>query len=669
MQSANEELQSSQEELKSVNEELSTVNAELGRKVEELGRTNSDLQNLFASSDVITLFLDRELGLARFTPAARAFFRLIEADAGRPLTDLAPRFADPDLPAVASDVLRTLRPVERQVETVDGRAWYLLRILPYTTTEGVVAGVVITLADITRIKRAEADLRRLATALIASNDAVTVLDLEGRILDWNRAAERMYGYSAAEAQQMSYEALVPEEDRAQFRGRLAAIARDEKVESVEVRRRTKSGRILEVSLTFTKLADERGRPTGVATTERDITDRKHAEEELKAALARLEEADRRKNEFLNMLSHELRNPLAPIRNSIYVLGRAAPGGEQALRAHAVIERQVGYMARIIEDLLDVTRVRNGKIHLQPERLDLNEVALRTIEDHRGAFVERGVGLEVRAAPEPVWVDGDRTRLAQTLGNLLQNAVKFTPRDGKTTVSIEADSARGRAVVRVADSGKGIAQGLLPRLFEPFTQADTSLDRGRGGLGLGLALVKGLVELHGGTVRAESGGPDKGATFTVALPLEAAGPIEIPRPRAGTKRGARRVLIIEDNVDAANSLREVLELVGHQVEIALSGPQGLEKARASRPEVVICDIGLPEMDGYAVARAMRADPALDHPALVALTGYAGAADVATARQAGFDAHLAKPTSMEAIEKVLDEVLGGAHHKSPTKGQAR
>jgi len=662
MQSANEELQSSQEELQSVNEELSTVNAELGRKVEELGRANSDLQNLFSSSDVITLFLDRELRLARFTPAATTFFRLIEADAGRPLADLAPRFADPDFATEASEVLRTLRTVERQVETVDRRGWYLLRILPYRTIENVVAGVVITLADITRIKHAEADLRRLATALIDSNDAITVLDLEGRILDWNGGAERMYGYSAAEAQQMKYEVLVPEENRAQFRGRLAGIARDEKVESLEVQRRTKDGRMLDVWLTFTKLPDDRGRPVGVATTERDVTDRKRSEEELKAALGRLEEADRRKNEFLTVLSHELRNPLAPIRNSISILDRAAPGGEQALRAQAVMDRQVGYMTRLIDDLLDVTRISSGKIQLQPELLDLNEVAQRTVEDHRGGFDESGVGLDILAAPEQVWVDGDRTRLSQVIGNLLQNAVKYTPRDGKTVVSVEADSARGRAFVRVEDSGKGIAPKMLPHLFEPFTQADTSLDRGKGGLGLGLSLVKGLVEMHGGSVRAESSGPNKGATFTVALPLKATGRIETHRPRTVTEGTGRRVLIIEDNIDAANSLREVLELGGHRVEIAFSGREGLEKARASRPEVVICDIGLPEMDGYAVARAIRADPDLNRLALVALTGYAGPAAVTGAKEAGFDAHLAKPPSMEAIARVLDEVkstsAGGA-----------
>src|SRR5262249_25971419 len=268
---------------------------------------------------------------------------------------------DPDLATEASEVLRTLRTVERQVETVDRRAWYLLRILPYRTTENVVAGVVSKRADIPRINNANAGLMRIATGVVGSDVAFTVLDLEGRILDWNRGAERMYGYSAAEAQQMKYEALVPEENRAQFRGRLAGIARDEKVESLEVRRRTKDGRILDVWLTFTKIPDDRGRPVGVATTERDVTDRKRSEEELKAALGRLEKADRRKNEFLTVLSHELRNPLAPIRNSIYILDRAAPGGEQALRAQAVIDRQVGYMTRLIDDLLDVTRISSGKI--------------------------------------------------------------------------------------------------------------------------------------------------------------------------------------------------------------------------------------------------------------------------------------------------------------------
>jgi signal transduction histidine kinase len=384
----------------------------------------------------------------------------------------------------------------------------------------------------------------------------------------------------------------------------------------------------------------------------DILERAQAERALEEANRRLFEADRRKTEFLGMLSHELRNPLAPIRNSIHLLERATPGGEQARRAQAVIDRQVGHLTHLVDDLLDITRITSGKIQLQREALDLNELVQRTTEDHRGAFAERKVALVLTAAPAAVWVHADRTRLAQVIGNLLQNAVKFTPAAGETSVTVEVDALRGGASVSIRDTGIGIEPALLPRLFEPFAQGDTSLDRSRGGLGLGLAVVKGLVEMHGGSVRAESAGPGRGATFTIALPLETA-PAAAPPPAAGAARAAapRRVLIIDDNIDAADTLRDMLELAGHEVEVAYSGPEGLAKARAFAPSIVLCDIGLPEMDGYEVARAIRADPALGPLTLVALTGYAGAADVARAHAAGFDAHLAKPLRLAALEAAL------------------
>jgi two-component system CheB/CheR fusion protein len=264
---------------------------------------------------------------------------------------------------------------------------------------------------------------------------------------------------------------------------------------------------------------------------------------------------------------------------------------------------------------------------------------------------------MHAAPGEVWVNGDRTRLAQVIGNLLQNAVKFTPRGGGTSVSVEGDTTRREAIVRVQDTGRGIAPEVLPCVFEPFTQADTTLDRQKGGLGLGLAVAKGVVELHGGSIGAESAGLDQGVTFTIVLPLEAAGPAERQEPRGGAVTPPRRVLVIEDNDDAAVSLREVLELEGHQVEVASSGPEGLEKARGFKPDLVICDIGLPGMDGYAVARAMRADPELGGIALVALTGYAAPNDEARAREAGFRAHLAKPASLEALRRILADASGG------------
>jgi CheY-like chemotaxis protein len=389
----------------------------------------------------------------------------------------------------------------------------------------------------------------------------------------------------------------------------------------------------------------------------DITERKRAEE-LRASEAVLREADRQKNHFLAMLSHEPRNPLAPIRNCLYILQRAAPGGEQARRAQTVIDRQVAHMTWLIDDLLDVTRITSGKIRLQRERIDLNELAHRTVEDHRTIFARSEVRLEVLPAPAEVWVHGDRVRIAQIISNLLQNAAKFTPRRGKTTVSIESDHARGQAILTVRDTGAGIPPEMLPRLFHTFAQADSTLDRSKGGLGLGLALVKGLVEMHGGSVTAASGGPGKGAAFTIMVPLDVTAARTKPAAQpvlggagAGTRR---RVLVIEDNDDAADSLREALEMDEHVVEVAYTGREGIEKAQAFRPDVVLCDIGLPEMDGFEVARAMRADPDLGRIPLIALSGYAQPEDVAIASEAGFDAHLAKPPSIDTLQRVLAEV---------------
>jgi PAS domain S-box-containing protein len=408
--------------------------------------------------------------------------------------------------------------------------------------------------------------------------------------------------------------------------------------------------------------DERDQVVGWIANIVDVTERRQAEA-LRTANMQLLEADRNRTEFLAVLSHELRNPLAPIRNSLYILGRVAPGGEQARHAQAVIERQIWQMTRLIDDLLDVTRVTRGKIRLQREALDLNDLVQRTVDDHRTLFSKNEIRLEMLPAPLEVPVNGDRVRLAQAIGNLLQNAAKFTPGGGTTTVSVEADSARGEAVLTVRDSGSGIQPDMLARLFHPFTQADATLDRSKGGLGLGLALVKGLAELHGGSVSAASAGRGQGAAFTIRLPLDTsvARAIPLQRAEAGARGAPRRILVIEDNEDAAQSLRDVLELDEHLVEVAYSGRGGIEKARSFHPDVVLCDIGLPEMDGYEAARKMRADPDLCHVALVAVSGYAQPEDVAMAREAGFDAHLAKPPSIDNLERVLEEVRNA--HQDP------
>ena len=435
-----------------------------------------------------------------------------------------------------------------------------------------------------------------------------------------------------------------------------AAARGVEVRDVELEVETGRGRRVAMLGSAAPLRDAVGRVRGSIAAFVDITARNRVEAERERLLAQVGEADRRKGEFLAVLSHELRNPLAPIRNSLYLLDRSPPGSERAARAREIIRRQTDHLTRLIDDLLDVTRISRGKIELQRASVDAREVVRRACDDYRASFKERGLALCAEIPDEPVWIDADETRIAQVVGNLLHNAGKFGREGGTVTVSV--GTVGGQAEVRVRDDGMGIGPELLPRVFEPFVQGDECLARTKGGLGLGLALVKGLVELHGGSVRAHSEGAGRGAEFTVALPLGHEGQSEWPpaAPDAGDDR-RRRVLVIDDNKDEATTLADALELIGHSVEVAYDGKEGLDKARSFQPDVVLCDIGLPGMDGYEVARAMRGDPALTATKLIAVTGYARPEDVATAREAGFDQHMAKPASIPDLERAIRALPGG------------
>lgn len=375
---------------------------------------------------------------------------------------------------------------------------------------------------------------------------------------------------------------------------------------------------------------------------------------------RLQDADRRKDEFIAVLSHELRNPLAPIQNSLYILDRAPPGSDRSLRALEVIHRQTNHLSRLVEDLLDVTRIARGKIRLQRQRLDVVELVRRTVEDHLTSYFDAGIRLAASLPGTPLWVHADPTRLAQIVGNLLGNALKFTPRGGEVALALSEE--RDAATLRVRDSGVGIAPEVLERLFRPFSQADQTLDRSRGGLGLGLALVRGLAALHGGSASAASEGLGRGAEFTVSFPLDAAPRAATPAP-APTVVLPRRVLVIDDNQESADTLKELLELSGHEVRAAYDGPSGIATAREFRPEFVLCDIGLPGMSGYAVARAMRSDPALESARLVALSGYALSDDVQRALEAGFHQHVAKPPALEVLEQLLASGTAKAGRGAP------
>ncbi|WP_088258430.1 response regulator [Fimbriiglobus ruber] len=367
------------------------------------------------------------------------------------------------------------------------------------------------------------------------------------------------------------------------------------------------------------------------------------------------DASRRKDEFMAMLAHELRNPLAPIRNAVEILRLRGSNDPAANRAREIVDRQVTHMSRLIDDLLDVARIARGKVSIKKRRCDLAQIVRETVNDYRGPLEAGHLSLELVVPDQPVWVLGDRTRLSQVVGNILNNAQKFTDSGGSVRVEVTAGDAGGAEVV-VRDSGIGMDADTLRYVFEPFAQADRSLDRSRGGLGLGLALVKGLVDLHGGTVRAASEGLDRGTTIIVRLPL-AEQPEPPPQPVLLTPapRRACRVLVVEDGQDAAASLQMLLEIHGHEVRVAHTGPTGLEIAKTFRPELVLCDIGLPgTMDGFAVARAMRAAPATAAAFLVAITGYGQPEDQIKAREAGFDQHMTKPVEWPALTAVLAAV---------------
>jgi PAS domain S-box-containing protein len=376
----------------------------------------------------------------------------------------------------------------------------------------------------------------------------------------------------------------------------------------------------------------------------DITERKQAEEELRRA-------DQRKNDFLAILSHELRNPLAPIRNGILLLERAPPGSEPARLAMEVLRRQTDHLARLVDDLLDVARIAYGKIELKIAPIDAREAVKRAWLDASALFEQRGVSLQLHEADEPIWVDADAARLEQMIGNLLNNALKFTPPGG--CVQLAARQRDGGCELVVKDSGIGIERDQLQLIFDPFVQSAQTSGM-HGGLGIGLALVRELAAQHGGSVRADSDGLDRGAEFVIQLPLGPAPAVGIASSMNRALSTSLAILIIEDNVDAAATLADLLKLGGHRVTVADTGRAGLEAIASSTPDALICDIGLPDMSGYDVIRSLRtsADPPQGLFA-IALTGYAQPEDQEAALAAGFNAHLPKPPPFELLQKLLNE----------------
>jgi two-component system CheB/CheR fusion protein len=372
----------------------------------------------------------------------------------------------------------------------------------------------------------------------------------------------------------------------------------------------------------------------------------------------LRDADRRKDEFLAMLAHELRNPLAPIRNAVTVMALAEDDREAQRWSREVIDRQVRHLSNLVDDLLDVSRITQGKITLTKAPLAVRTFLSTAVEASRPLIDARQHALEVSLPEEAIRVEGDPTRLAQVISNLLNNAAKYTPLGGHIRLSAGRDG--DEAVIRVQDDGEGISPDMLPRVFDLFSQANQSIDRSEGGLGIGLTLVKRLVEMHGGTVEARSDGPGDGSEFIVRLPLLRSEVLGTPPPSAEVSGPGlpRRILVVDDNRDSADSLARLLRRLGHEIELAYEGSSACKAASAFTPDIVLLDIGLPGMDGYEVARRLRAEPSLDGVCLVALTGYGSEADRRKSTEAGFDAHLVKPVEFDALRRVLEATQVGS-----------
>ncbi len=795
LQSSNEELETSREEMQSLNEELNTVNSQLQSKMEEHQSAHNDLASLLTSTSIAVLFLDTRFRIRRFTPQVRELFEMLASDVGRPLSDLAQKFTDPQLEADAEKVLTTLAPSEKEVEAEQGR-WFLRRITPYRTADNRIDGIVISFVDISArivaersLRRSEEELRnqhahsieilesisdafyavdskffftyvnreaerlwgrrredligkhywsefpqlidsepyrmhlkvmqernsvqfetlspvlnrwidmsvypeaggglacyfREITArkqaeesLRASEErfrllvegarefAMIMLDPTRRITTWNEGAERLLGYSEAEAVGQDGVIIFTPEDRssgAADREMAQAIATGKALD--ERWHLRKDGTRFWGSGVMTALYGEDGSIRGFVKVLRDETDRKRAEMALENSKASAEEASRTKDEFLAILSHELRTPISAILLWAKMLSdRPLTDEEQFREGLHAIRSSAEAQKELIEDLLDVSRIASGQLRMQMREIEVAPVVRNAIEAIAPTAEAKGVTLTADFSSGAEMVRTDPDRLRQILWNLLTNAVKFTPAKGRVEVAVK--QVASEVEIRVVDSGRGISAEFLPHVFERFRQADPTSTRVQGGMGLGLSIAKQLVELHGGSISAQSPGLDQGATFVVRLPR-----LQTTR-RPSTKKAVSRrttrnmpaslsglnVLLVEDDRETRNAITVLLRNSGMKVVEADSAAVALIAFQHSRPDLIVSDIGLPGEDGYAMMRRIRAEEsAAGKPSVpaLALTAFARETDHRAALEAGFQQHVAKPVEPEQIVNAIRDLM--------------
>jgi two-component system CheB/CheR fusion protein len=771
LRSATEELETSREELQSVNEELTTVNYELKENIEEVSRSNSDLQNLIHSTDLGTIFLDRQLQVKRFTPSAQDIFKLIPSDLGRRLDDLTNRLNYPDMTEDALAVLRKLRPIEREVQSDKGQ-FYLARLLPYRTSDDKIDGVVLTFLDITERKQAEKALREseerlqqliknlpggaafvldcdlryllaegeaLADSGFASKDfigktifeaplpselatsyaamyrkalagesfthehdghggafltrgiplrntngevyavlavsydisdrkkaeervreseermrllvesvedyAIFTVTPDNLVNSWNPGGEQIFGYTEDEILGQSGAVLFTPEDRERGEHLKEINTAIETGRAANERYHLrKDGTRFYASGVLAVLGED-AQKNGFVKICRDLTERRQMEEALR-------DADQRKDEFLATLAHELRNPLAPIRSGLEVM-RRGENKMQDQNAREIIERQTDQLVHLVDDLLDISRITQGKIKLRKQQVNIADAIKNAVETVQPFVENLRHRMDVRLPDAPVFVEADPTRLTQIVQNLLHNSAKYTEPGGH--ILLIAAREADEAVIRVRDNGVGIQFEMLPKIFDMFAQIESSEKRGQGGLGIGLSLVKKLVEMHGGTVEAHSEGEEKGSEFIVRLPLSANQKPKVVKQtiekteKTNNAVKTRRILVVDDNADAASMLEVLLTMDDHQIRTAFNGRDALEKADEFEPDTAILDIGLPDIDGHKLAKRLREQ--LPEIYLIALSGWGQTEDLRRSDEAGFNHHLVKPVDVEELKKLL------------------
>jgi PAS domain S-box-containing protein len=527
-----------------------------------------------------------------------------------------------------------------------------LTVSPIRTPEGAIIGASTIARDVSRRLHADRAGRRLAAIVESSDDAIVSKDLNGIVTSWNRAAELMFGYSAVEMVGESIRIVIPEDRQSEEDHVLGQIRQGKRVDHFETVRRRKDGSLFPISLTVSPILGPAGEIIGASKIARDITDRKDTQEELARLLNVTKEASRMKDEFLATLSHELRTPLNAILGYSRMIRSGLIASENQARAVETIERNATALAQIVEDVLDVSRIIAGRIRLNVQAVDMPAVVKDALEAVRHAADAKGVRLETVLDPRAAPISGDPDRLQQVIWNLVSNAVKFTRRGGRVQVRLER--ANSHVEVVVSDTGIGISPDFLPHIFERFRQADSGTTRERGGLGLGLAIARHLVELHGGTIHAASNGPGTGTTFRVALPLmivhreshegervhphgNRSATVSVPDLRGVC------VLAVDDDRDALRLVREIVEATGASVLTADSAEQALATLEANSVDVLVADLGMPHVDGFElIARIRRSSKeSVRRIPATALTAYARSEDRSRALRSGFQMHLAKP----------------------------